>query len=1452
MDFLSNVLGIGSNIKNFLKTKVPKLWGDAGDEIQQHAIRPAISFAKTANNTVQRTAGAIGDAGIKYGIKAPIRMAETIGQGGLDRVTGKKDLLPYAAYAPTFMEAPKTNIAKGLYNMGAGFVNAVGSEGIVRPTNDLVQGVADLAYKNPIEKKNFQSGAFKLGHDLASGAKPQEFLADAAQTILPILNAWTGGKAKTVFEGKALAQVMAGKFGQDLQRQALKKIAVETSKTMGKLTGAFTGLQALIDNQDKTITEDIVQSGLAALGGYAGGRVLGFATPYAGREASGVVGFVKNKLKPEINKVVTAVINGEKTTLAELQAKMAEKVGKFAGYNTVEDTNKIARELWNKAQKTVVETKVPYTPQGVTANLIQKTEGMPVGNSIKNVSNIENPFPMSSVRGQAFEAMKRGGDVGKAAYDARSNMTGMMSDKSLNQAVAEAEQAFKSATDAATSRPKPTAQITPETPQATPNLAPQSGAKSAEEIIASVTNNGGKIPPKPPKTPGIPAPAEIPGNPGKMANAGINTDHLLIGDEAKATIDQAMKEAQPQMQESVGKVMSKEEVVKAAEASAKTLKKTMSREEVLQMGERALNLRQEIATEAEKGTVTPELIELLKADKEFSSANARLLQQRSIDVSPGEKSPMLAMIDLVNSKVDDIDAVLKAAEGVDFNDANQSAIFYRQFIKPKVGDWVDLLRYNSMLSSPLTHIVNIGSNLVNSGVVAPIEKTFAGGIDFLGSKITGNARGQFAGEGASFAKGYVTSIGDASHRFADVMRGVKAQTNLDTRGIPLHPEGGIAGKVEKGLSVPLRLLEGMDQFFTVLTEGGERSSLNYRQGKGVKVANLEQKVQDSAAYRIYRQDLHAEGQGTLLDAVDTVTGMVMKARNSENGIIRNIAKWTVPFIKTPTNIFKQGLEYSPVGFATVYGAGNKVDQLAKAAIGSSIFAGAAMLSGSGRLTWAEPINEKERNAFRAAGLQPYSVKLGDTWYSYQKLPPGLSFSLAMVAAIEDTQKNAKLDDGTFDQIVTAVAKYGTFLSDQSYAKSIGDLLSAAKGGESGIARLFGNYPQQLVPYRALSGWLARITDDVQRKIDPKTGFIDKQVQMLMQNIPGLSDNTMARTDEFGNEILNNNNIINAFSPVRTSEENPQAKERYDGMTEEKRANSLKKQAKESLKTGGNIDKLDGKSAELTALGDAGNYIFAYDLEKYIGENKETGIRKYTHQTDKATVARNIMEGTATYKDIPDEVKPEIYKAMGLDEHDVEYDYMASQPTSAVAQYLSEEMRAANLDHNSVVRALVNGRRSSISGKMMVSNAVVDEMYKGGFITTKERTALKKVKLGQNGENQAIASGGSGGARKKSVSALVTALKNIPKVGGSQKIDSTPKKNGTELKINKPAQADTTLSTKSFQIAPLSLQQIFNGTAPGNPMAGTNIAKAKAMVAGSGGGAPGTGLKLSQSFYRGRG
>lgn len=621
----------------------------------------------------------------------------------------------------------------------------------------------------------------------------------------------------------------------------------------------------------------------------------------------------------------------------------------------------------------------------------------------------------------------------------------------------------------------------------------------------------------------------------QAVDSGVNVDNLKISEEGKGLVNQTVDEIKPQIEKNVGQKLSNSEALALAESSSKTLKRAVDREATLEWEAAMLRARQKLAAAAESGKVDKDFVDALLTVKTQGTDIARKLQSLSIEAEAKDITGKQAILEAVLKVTDDADAVVKAAQGVDFTDLNQATDFYRKFVKPKAGEWIDLIRYNSMLSSPLTHIVNTFSNAINTTIVPVIEKLVAGGVDLVRGALTGTARTQFSGEALAYIKAYLSESKKAFGNFSDVLAGKRAFTNLDVRNIPIANKG-TKGKIVKALSVPLKLLEASDQLFSGMTQGGELGALKYRAGKGVKVRTPEMEAIDKAAYRVYRQGLNAETQGPLLDAIDQFTSKVQSLRNSPNPIVSTAAKFTVPFLQTPMNIFKQGIEYSPAGIGTVFGAKNKVEQIAKAAIGSSVFAGAATMLSSGRLSWAEPINASQKAEFREQGKQPYSIKIGNRWYSYQKLPPPLAFPFALVAAIDDTMKNKKMDDDTVDLVLTAVSKYGQFLADQSYVKSVGDLLTAFKGGEASISQLISNYPQQLVPYRALSGWVARLMDDTQRKVDNKASFIDKQVQLLMMNVPGLSQNVPARVGPTGEPIKNKDRIINALSPIRTTEE----------------------------------------------------------------------------------------------------------------------------------------------------------------------------------------------------------------------------------------------------------------------------------------------------------------------------
>lgn len=860
----------------------------------------------------------------------------------------------------------------------------------------------------------------------------------------------------------------------------------------------------------------------------------------------------------------------------------------------------------------------------------------------------------------------------------------------------------------------------------------------------------------------------------------FNTNKLNVSDKAKKQVNQVIQEVKPQIEQAVGKPLTNKEVINTTNNSSKILHTVVDRTQTEDFSARLLKTRQQLAAAANSGTVDQTYIDNLMAVKSHATDIARKLQSFSIGADPKTMTSRDAILEAVMKVEKNSAKITEAAKGVNFNDLNQATAFYRQFVKPKAGEWVDLVRYNSMLSSPNTHINNAASNLINTAVVAPVEKAVTGAIDFLHSSIKGTQQNHFVGEAPAYVKGYFGSIHDAAHQFAKVMSGKAITTNLDVRQIPLAA-GGLGGKTVSRLNIPTKLLEASDQFFTTLTKNGETASLQYAREHGGKVGNIETKALDNAKYRLFRGELHDKRQGALLHSIDNITSLIQKARNMEAPqdatqgqkmgaqITSTVAKFTLPFIQTPMNMLKQGIEYSPAGLATVIGASNKTEQLSKAIIGSSAAAATALLVSSGRTTWAEPTDPTKKAAFRSAGLQPYAVKIGDNWVSYAKLPPALGFPIAFMSAIHDAQQKQTMDQSTADAILNGVAKWGNFFADQSYLKNIGDLISASKGSPEAMGQFVSNYPQQLVPYRALLGWMARMTDPYQRKVDTSASYIDQQVKQLMIQIPGLSQMVPARTDKAGNPIVNQNPVLNAVSPFKVTTENPEKKAYLDLLNQKslntKNGNIIKQKIlKGEPITSQQAGASDGSNPQLALQQKAqeaatktkvkltgqaqavnGKYIYSKDGTTHtIDLNPKTpgqGIDAFSNQSDTFTKAREVYASS-----LPDNLKQQAYQKLGIDQSKVEYDYKAHHSTDVKSQYISA--KAQTEDHTALLKDLMSGRTQSISGQVFASNTVLDSLATDGVISQEEAKALKAVKMTSDGKRITSVKGIGKGKRIK--------------------------------------------------------------------------------------------------------
>lgn len=804
-----------------------------------------------------------------------------------------------------------------------------------------------------------------------------------------------------------------------------------------------------------------------------------------------------------------------------------------------------------------------------------------------------------------------------------------------------------------------------------------------------------------------------------------NVNRIGVENPVKQQVSDLIQspEVKPQIEQTVGDPLTFKEIQSKAQVSPE-LNKTYSRAETEKLGAEALALRNKVAELADMGLNSEQYKEALIKDKAFGQYIARLLGQRRIISDPSQKTIFNEMVSKILKEGADPDEVANAAKNIDFNDAKQSAEFYRKFIKATPSDWLDVIRYNSMLSSPNTFINNASSNALASSVIPPIEKTLTGAIDFLGSKLFKKQQTQFAGEGAAYAKGYAQSLSNASSKFIDSIRGKSLDTNLDTRSIPLYTQGRRA-KVESVLRTPTKLLEATDQFFTELVTGGERSALKYRQGKGVNISDsvIESQSKSNAAYRLFRSELNDPRQGGLLNGIDKVTGLIQQARSSNNPYLSNIAKYTLPFVRTPMNILKQGVEYSPFGVATLHGAANKSEQLSKIVIGTSAAAMTAMLTTSGRTTWAAPSSKKEKDEFYAAGMQPYSVKIGDKWVAYSKLPPQLSFPIALVSALHDSEKSGKITDSDTDNILNAVAKTGNFFADQSYLKSIGDLLGSIRGDYgSNLSSVASNYAQQLVPFRALGGWLARLDDPYQRQVNRDAPFWEQQVQMLMQNIPGASRNLDPRLDAKGEPLKAQNKELNAFSPFRVSTEDPENKAIYD--------------------TNQTIKKLNKNLEEIVTQAEKGEDVEGL-FDKLVPEagaaTEEEFNQAITDQAFKKTLMNSAKKIFAS--PLSESKKQEAVKRLGLDYEDVKNESIRALNDNDQAKLLAPQLSESSEEQID----------KWIKAEVLTPN-VISKMLKQELITEAQAKALKD-KINPPKEKKSIGRSSGGVTKAKRIAGL---------------------------------------------------------------------------------------------------
>lgn len=427
---------------------------------------------------------------------------------------------------------------------------------------------------------------------------------------------------------------------------------------------------------------------------------------------------------------------------------------------------------------------------------------------------------------------------------------------------------------------------------------------------------------------------------------------------------------------------------------------------------------------------------------------------------------------------------------------------------------------NALLSSPKTHVVNTMSNSI---VVAQqiYERFAAEGI----SRVTGS--GAVApGEAAAMAFGLIGSYKDAFIASAKTLR--TGETDWLMRKIDLQHPNAISSEAfrmskETGpgrfvdflgstINVPGRLLAAEDEFFYTIGYRMELRAQALRQAYGEGYRNNEligrvNQLIDNPPEHLRINAADAATYNTFTNDIGWFGRAVMNLRNS--GGAMNPIIFVAPFIRTPVNIARYAFERTP--FAPLVGqwradiaaGGARADlALARMATGTAIMTTAMDMADVGTVSGPGPKDPAQREALIRQGWQPYSIKVGDRWYSYNRADP-FGMTMGFAASITEAVKNGEINEDDVDEwnevTAMAIAAVAQVSISKTYLEGFSNAVEAmndpTRYSESYVNRLVGSFAP------AMSAAIKNFVDPVQREAGTPSEAVMSRIVVLSEQLP---------------------------------------------------------------------------------------------------------------------------------------------------------------------------------------------------------------------------------------------------------------------------------------------------------------------------------------------------------------
>lgn len=506
--------------------------------------------------------------------------------------------------------------------------------------------------------------------------------------------------------------------------------------------------------------------------------------------------------------------------------------------------------------------------------------------------------------------------------------------------------------------------------------------------------------------------------------------------------------------------------------------------------------------------------------------------------------------------------------------------------------WIDkwnAWRYMAMLANPRTHIRNILGNTVF--IPARAMKNAVAMVAERGIKqesrtqaiLTKADKGllDYAKQDFELAREIITGTG---------------KMNPSTRINELRPIFKTKW-LETVRKFNNKALDAEDIIF--LRKAYVRSFAKAMKARGITVDFLNSNtVEAKKALNSIRETATQEAQEATYHDLSKTANALNRFKNT-NAVTNVIGNSLFAFTKTPINVLKRGVEYSPIGLAKgivdmTYGVKHgkltstqAVNNLCKGISGLGITLLGGLLSSMGLLVAGGSDDKREKGFETLQGAKNYALKIGDVYYTIDWMAP-VALPLFTGAEIQKACEGEGFDIGNIADSLTKISEPMFNLSMLDGINSAFKSISYSDGNylTDFAIQATTDYLSQALP--TLGGQIARTIDPTARNsyyIDKKSPIppaVQKFLNTAQAKIPFLSFFLSPKIDQWGRTSVKENVLVRAFenfiSPgyISTRNETPVDKEIAKIYKETGETSILPKNADKYFTVDGETNRLSAK------------------------------------------------------------------------------------------------------------------------------------------------------------------------------------------------------------------------------------------------------------------------------------